>query len=100
MSRKRKTTKPVELPKGWVVSTEYQLSPQVTLQKGDECRIKGEQGKYIFMRHVVNTNIDSEWVDLWGGSHGHGQMRSIHVDRLKHVPQRRTRRKKEPQPQT
>jgi len=99
MARKLKTTKPVGPPQGWVVSDSYQISPQVTLTKGDECRIKGEQGKYKFMRHVVNTNLDpqSEWIDLWGGSHGHGQWRSIQVERLKHIPQKRVRKKKEPQ---
>ena len=99
MSRKKKTTKPVGPPAGWVVSDTYQVSPQVILNKGDECRIKGEQGKYTFMRHVINTNHDpqSEWIDLWGGSHGHGQYRSIHIERLKHIPAKRSRRKKEPQ---
>ena len=99
MSRKKKTTAPIGPPAGWVVSDTYQISPQITLNKGDECRIKGEQGKYTFMRHVINTNLDPqrEWVDLWGGSHGHGQFRAIHTDRLKHVPEKRSRRKKEPQ---
>ena len=99
MPRKLKTTKPVGPPQGWVVHDSYQLSAQVTLSKGDECRIKGEQGKYKFIRHVVNTNLDpqSEWIDLWGGSHGHGQWRSIRVERLKHIPKKRARKKKEPQ---
>ena len=99
MARKLKTTKPVGPPEGWVVSDSYQISAQVVLAKGDECRIKGEQGKYKFMRHVVNTNLDphSEWIDLWGGSHGHGQWRSIQIDRLRHIPKKRARKKKEPQ---
>jgi hypothetical protein len=100
MARKKKETQPVGPPEGWLVSEEYQISPQVTLSKGDECRIKGEQGKYKFIRHVINTNLDSEWVDLWGGSHGHGQWRSVHTHMLKHIPEKRSRRKKEPQPQT
>lgn len=102
MPRKKTTTKPAGPPQGWVVAEAYQLSPQITISKGDECRIKGEQGKYKFMRHVINTNRtpESEWVDLWGGSLGHEQWRSITIDRLKHVPERRPRKKKEPQPQT
>lgn len=95
-----KTTKaPVGPPPGWLVAEMYQISPQVTLFKGDECRIKGEQGKYKFIRHVINTNLrpHSEWIDLWGGSHGHGQWRSVRVERIKHIPKKRPRKKKEPQ---
>lgn len=100
MAKKLKASTPVEPPKGWEITHSYQLSPQVTLYKGDECRIKGEQGKYRFIRHVINTNLDSdsEWVDLWGGSHGHGQWRSIRPDCLKHIPKKRARKKKVPQP--
>lgn len=100
MSKKLKATKPVGPPDGWVVSTAYQLSPQVTLSKGDACRITGEQGTFVFMRHVVNTKLNpvSEWIDLWGGSSGHAQWRSVKVDRLKHMPKKRIRTKKEPRP--
>jgi len=101
MARKRKT-QPIGPPEGWVISEEYQISAQITLNKDDECKIKGEQGKFVFKRHVVNTNLNpaSEWIDLWGGSHGHGQWRSITPDRLKHIPAKRSREQKNPQSQS
>jgi hypothetical protein len=95
---RRKKTEPVGPPKGWIVSDEYQISPQVVLEKGDECKIKGEQGKYKFVRHVVNTNLDphAEWVDLWGGTANYAQLRSVHVDKLAHIPKRRSSKRKNP----
>jgi|SRR5210317_130745 len=101
MARKKKT-QPVGPPEGWVISEEYQISSQITLGRGDVCKIKGERGTFVFKRHVVNTNLTpaSEWIDLWGGSHGHGQWRSITPDRLKHIPTKRRRTKKNPQSQS
>jgi hypothetical protein len=96
MPKKAKPTEPVGPPKGWVVCETFQMSPQVTLSKGDECRVKGEQGKFVFLRHVWNTNTNSEWVDVWGGSAGHSQWRSVRIERLKHIPKKRSRKQKEP----
>jgi len=97
----RKTIKPSkwEGKPGWVESDSYQLSPQVILNKGDKCRIKGQQGTFTFHGHTTNTNLpeDNEWVDLWGGAYGREQWVAVRPDRLKHIPTRR-KKKKEPQP--
>ena len=93
MARSRKT-KPIGPPEGWVISESYQLSPQVTLEAGDQCKIKGEQGIFVFRRHVVNTNLEHnpEWIDVYGGTVGYGQLRSFTPDRVSHIPKKRSKR--------
>lgn len=97
MARSKKTT-PVGPPAGWVINTSYQLSPQIILEVGDQCRIKGEQGTFTFKRHVINTNLKHkpEWIDVYGGASGHGQMRSITPDRVTHIPKKRSTKKADP----
>jgi len=91
--KKAKTVPPP--PNGWVIEQFYYISPQVTLHAGDTCKVKGERGTFVFKRHVVNTNFTpvEEWVDVYGGSYGREQYRSIDVSRIKHVPKRRKKRK-------
>lgn len=94
MSRK-KTSPPTESNPWWNISDEYQLSPNVTLKKGDPCLLKGQQGSFVFVKHVINTKVDppSEWVDVWGGVAGHSQHRSVKPEMLKPVPTKRIKKR-------
>lgn len=98
MAARRKSSEPVGPPPGWEVSEEYQLTSTVTLRKGDECKIKNAQGSFVFIKHVVNTNKNppAEWIDLWGGSTGYQQHRSVPVDMVKPMPVKRGRKRKNP----
>jgi hypothetical protein len=82
-------------PKGWIIHDELKISATIILKSGDTCRIKGEQGVFTFKRHVINTSTDphAEWVDLFGGSVGHGQWRSVRKERVVHIPKRRKKKK-------
>ena len=95
MPKVKKAKVPVQPPEGWVIENHFTLSPQVTLYSGDKCRVKGERGVFTFKRHVVNTKFNpiSEWVDVYGGSYGREQYRSLPVERIKHIPKRRTKKK-------
>lgn len=54
----------------WIVTEAYQVSPQVTLEKNDMCRVKGQKGEFRFLRHVVNPEVMDkypdayEWIDV------------------------------------
>ena len=91
--KKAKTTPPP--PKGWVIENFLYISPQVTLQTGDKCKVKGERGVFTFKRHIVNTNFTpvEEWVDVYGGAYGREQYRSMPVNKIKHIPKRRQKRR-------
>ena len=100
MPKPRQTPKPVAgPPPGLMVANIYTLPNKVTLETGDKCKVKGELGTFKFQRHVINTNLrpHSEWIDLWGGRTGYEQYRSVKVDRIKHIPEKRTRKRKAPQ---
>lgn len=98
MGLRRKNLEPVGPPPGWVVSEEYKVSAAVTLKKGDECKLKNAQGTFVFLKHVVNTNMNppSEWIDLWGGTTGYQQHRSVNVDMVKPVPSKRGSKRNNP----
>jgi len=82
-------------PAGWIIQTSYRVSPQIELNLDDLCKIRGEQGLFKFKRHVINTNVTppSEWIDLFGGTTGTNQWRSIKPERLQHIPKKRGRKK-------
>lgn len=98
MAKRRTSSEPLAPPPGWVISEHYTLSPNTTLEKGDQCLLKGQQGTYTFVKHVVNTKLDppSEWVDVWGGMSGHSQHRSVKPDQLKPIPVKRSRKTRNP----
>lgn len=86
MPRRRKATKPVE-PRpndDWVVTEELKVNGRI-VTKDTELSIKGESGRYRFVKHVYNPRVDSEWIDVIGGAKGYSSYRSFHPDRIKTV---------------
>lgn len=63
----------------WVVSLECRINNKIVAE-GTELSIRGERGRFKFLKHVVNS--DHEWIDVLGTS---GQFRSFAVDRVKTV---------------
>lgn len=66
----------------WDVSTEIQINGR-NVTKGTELKIKGERGRFRFVKHVKTAT--SEWVDVWGGPKGAECLRSFHMERVVRV---------------
>jgi hypothetical protein len=98
MARKKKLTPAVDYvsPSAhWVVSEEWTIHGR-NLVKGTELSIRGERGRFQFIRHVYNPRIDVEWVDVVGGSKGTKQLRSFTPSRIKTVHWKNKIRKPKP----
>ena len=54
----------------WIETEAWQVSPRVTLEPGDLCKVKGQRGDFRFRKHVINPRaLDSgregyEWVEV------------------------------------
>ena len=68
----------------WVISEEWMANGR-HLVKGTEVSIRGERGRFQFVKHVYNPNTGSEWVDVVGGPNNVRQFRSFAVDRIRTV---------------
>lgn len=87
MGRKKKPTHAADYvnPSAhWVVSEEWTTHGR-NLIKGTEVSIRGERGRFQFVRHVYNPKNEKEWVDVIGGPTGTKQFRSFHPERIKTV---------------
>lgn len=72
----------LSLPAGWVVSEEIQIHGRNVL-KGTELSVKGEPGRFRFIKHVKTET--KEWVDVVGGKKGYKTFRSFDISRIKTV---------------
>ena len=66
----------------WDVSTEMQINGRY-VEPGTELKIKGERGRFRFMKHVVA--VSGEWIDVWGGPKGAESMRSFRTSKVARV---------------
>ena len=71
MARRRKAP-PRPLPANWKITTEYTAiatnGRELELIGGKTLvGIKGQPGRYMFHKHVVNTDNGAEWIDVCGG---------------------------------
>jgi hypothetical protein len=69
----------VHYTEGWIVSEECRINNKV-VTPGTELSIRGERGRFKFLKHVINS--EHEWIDVLGTS---GQFRSFGIDRVKTV---------------
>jgi len=53
--------------------------------RGTELSIRGERGRFRFLKRVVRPALGVEWIDVWGGPKGAPQWRSFHPDRVRRV---------------
>lgn len=82
MAKKRK---PADIPNpnpSWIESEEIQINGR-NITKGTEVSIRGERGRFRFMKHVKTDK--AEWVDVVGGTTGVRMWRSFEVSRVKTV---------------
>lgn len=77
-----KNKKVVTHPTSWIVSNEIQVNGRI-VSVGTEVSIRGESGRFRFMKHVKTDT--AEWIDVIGGKKGHSVYRSFTVDRVKTV---------------
>lgn len=83
MSKKRlREAENILLNKGWTIQTEMQINGRNVVE-GTELKIKGQRGRYRFIKHV--TTPEAEWVDVWGGPKGAENWRSFTIDKIKTV---------------
>ena len=40
------------------------ITSKGTLEYGDTVKVKGQRGKFIFEKYVINPEIDKSWVDV------------------------------------
>jgi len=91
MARKKKVVKNNNPAENWVISEAITIHGR-NIEKGTELSVKGERGRFQFMRHVYNPNIDVEWIDVVGGKKGVREIRSFRPDRVKRVHWKRNMR--------
>lgn len=80
MGKKKATIKPH--PDNWVVSDEIQINGR-TIVRGTELSIRGESGRFRFIKHVKAPK--AEWIDVHGGKKGYEVWRSFYIDQVKTV---------------
>lgn len=62
------------------------------VEVGSEIKFHGTRGKFKFIKHVVNSELEVEWIDCMDLKTG--EFRSFYVNRLKHKPAKKRKRRK------
>jgi hypothetical protein len=84
MARKKAATPEAPKPNDlWQIKTEMQINGR-NVSKGTELKVKGQRGRFRFIKHVV-TETGHEWIDAIGGPKGAEQWRSFHLEDVKTV---------------
>lgn len=76
--------RPAPRPADWVESDEVTINGR-TVTPGTELSIRGERGRFRFLRHVARPGRAVEWIDVWGGPKGSEHLRSFRPDRVRTV---------------
>lgn len=80
MARRRSN---VNLPPDWS-EFDYATVNGRRLAPGTEVSVRGERGRFRFLKRVVRDD-GREWLDFWGGPKGAPQWRSFPADRVRRV---------------
>lgn len=75
----------------WTVTAHARVNGRV-LVPGRELTIRGERGRFRFVKHVRNDATGREWIDVYGGVKGHETLRSFRPERIRAVANRATMR--------
>lgn len=68
----------------WTIKEEMQINGR-HVTKGTELKIRGERGRFRFVKYVYNEELDVDWVDVWGGPKKMPAMRSFRLDQIQRV---------------
>jgi hypothetical protein len=71
------------LPDDWHESTEASVNGRL-LAPGTEVSIKGERGRFRFVKRV-SRDSGVEWLDFWGGPKGCEAWRSFRASQVRRV---------------
>jgi hypothetical protein len=82
MAKKPKKERVPNYPEGWEISTEVRVHGRI-LTPGSEVSIKGERGRYRFIKAVRTPT--AYWLDFVGGPAKITMWRSFGPDRVKTV---------------
>lgn len=82
--RKRKTSEEriASVHPDWTISDEMTVNGR-KVEIGTEVSIKGEPGRFRFLRHIATPTC--EWVEVIGGRRGYVHQRSFRPERVKTV---------------
>lgn len=75
----------------WTISSTARVRGRI-LTPGTEVSIRGERGRFRFVKHVHNSVTGTEWIDVYGGVKGHETLRSFRPAKVRVVHQRQTMR--------
>ncbi|QWY81892.1 hypothetical protein SEA_HONK_69 [Microbacterium phage Honk] len=81
MSRRRKLP---GLPHDWIESRELVINGR-HVSPGVELSIRGERGRFRFVKHVIRPERGVEWIDVWGGPKGCPQLRAFRPEDVRRV---------------
>jgi hypothetical protein len=81
MPKRRKLPTP---PPDWIEHLEATVNGRV-LTPGTEVSIRGERGRFRFIKRIERPGQGLEWLDFWGGPKGAEQWRSFYPERVKTV---------------
>jgi len=88
MGRRKKSKAPITGSiKDWEITTEIQINGR-RVEPGTELKIKGERGRFRFIKHVVSPG--GSWIDVWGGPKNCPALRSFRVDKVVRVHYKNT----------
>jgi hypothetical protein len=68
----------------WVESDSIIINGH-TVTVGTELSIKGERGRFRFIKHISRPRRGIEWIDVWGGPKHSPQLRSFRPKRVRTV---------------
>lgn len=71
-------------PSDWVASAEFTANGR-TITRGTEVSIKGERGRFRFVKHITRPERGIEWLDFWGGPKDRESFRSFDPARIRTV---------------
>lgn len=80
MQRRRGATDP---SRDWIRAEEFKTSSGRWLRPGVEFAVRGERGRFRFLRYVRNG--DTEWISAIGGTKGVRMFRAFRPDAVKKV---------------
>lgn len=80
--RKKEPAETTGSIKDWEITTEIQINGR-NVEPGTELKIKGERGRFRFIKYVVAP--EGSWIDVWGGTKYAQQLRSFRLDRVARV---------------
>ena len=89
MAKKVSTISYKPLNPDWVVSKTYELGKDI-LEPGDKIKVKFQRGEFKFIRHIYNSKLKTEWIDVTGQE----GWRSFRVEDVKKIKPKKLRKKK------